>query len=185
MDNPSVNEIATAALAAPARCGRTRVILIDGPAGSGKTTLAARLGEHLRAQVLHGDDMYEGWSGLSTLWEILGARILVPLSQGQDAGFERWDWVASARAETIAIPAANTLVIEGVGVAQRAARPYASLTLYVDAPWPTRLARGIARDGEAMRAEWEVWQRAEQAFLNAEGTSQAADIVVDGTAPCR
>ena len=74
-------------------------------------------------------------------------------------------------------------MIEGVGVAQRAARPYASVVIYVDAPWPQRLARGVARDGEAMRAQWELWQYAEEEFLNAEDTSQAADIAVDGTLP--
>ncbi|NTV38997.1 MAG: AAA family ATPase [Demequinaceae bacterium] len=179
--NPSVAQLAQAVLVAPPRCGRTRVVLIDGPAGSGKTTLAERLGHKLGAQVLHADDMYEGWDGLPVLWDILGARIIEPLSRGENAGFERWDWVASARAEHIAVPAADALVIEGVGVAQRAARPFASLVIYVDAPWPERLSRGVARDGEAMRAQWEVWQYAEEEFLNAEDTSQAADLAVDGT----
>ena len=179
--NPSVAELAAAALAGPTPCGRTRVVLIDGPAGSGKTTLAERLGQRLGAQVLHADDMYEGWDGLPFLWHILGARILEPLARGENGGFERWDWPASARAEHIEVPAADAVVIEGVGVAQRAARHYASLVIYVDAPWPERLARGTARDGEAMRAQWEMWQCAEGEFLNAEGTSQAADNVVDGT----
>jgi len=181
--NPSIAELVTAALDAPARCGGTRVVLIDGPAGSGKTTLAARLGQALGAQVLHADDMYEGWEGLSVLWDILGERLLEPLSRGEQAGFERWDWLASARAEHIDVPAADAVVVEGVGVAQRAARPYASLVVYVDAPWPERLARGVARDGESMRAQWDVWQCAEEEFLNAEGTLQASDIVVDGLAP--
>jgi uridine kinase len=173
--NPSLADLAVAMLDAPARSGRTRIVLIDGPAGSGKTTLGDRLGQVLGAQVLHADDMYEGWTGLATLWDILGERILEPLS--------RWDWQASARAEHIDVPAADALVIEGVGVAQRAARPHASLVIYVDAPWSERLARGVARDGEAMRAEWEVWQYAEEEFLNAEDTLQASDIVVDGLAP--
>jgi len=181
--NPSIGELAARVRDFPARNGRMRVVLIDGPAGSGKTTLASRLGNALGAQVLHADDMYEGWDGLSVLWTILGERILEPLSRGERAGFERWDWVASARGEHIAVPAADVLVIEGVGVAQRAARTYASLTIFVDAPWPERLARGVARDGESMRAQWEVWQCAEEEFLNAEGTLQASDIVVDGLAP--
>ena len=181
--NPSIAELTAVALASTARCGRTRVVLIDGPAGSGKTTLAGRFGTALGAQVLHADDMYEGWGGLSVLWDILGKRILEPLSRGEQAGFECWDWNTSKRAEHIAVPAADALVIEGVGVAQRAARTYASLTIFVDAPWPERLARGVARDGESMRAQWEVWQCAEEEFLNAEGTLQASDIVVDGLAP--
>ena len=34
-----------------------------------------------------------------------------------------------------------------------------------------------------MRAQWEMWQCAEEEFLNAEGTLQAADVVIDGTQP--
>ena len=183
MRNPSLAELIAATVAAPAGCGRTRVVLIDGPAGSGKTTLAARLGKALGVQVLHADDMYEGWDGLPVLHDVLVKRILEPLARGDKAGFERWDWIVSARANRIKIPPADVLVIEGVGVAQRAARPYASLVIYVEAPWPERLSRGVARDGEAMRAQWEVWQYAEEAFLNAEDTLQAADVVVDGTVP--
>lgn len=181
MRNPSLVELASAASAGVPRAAATRVVLIDGPAGSGKTTLGERLGGALGAQVLHADDMYEGWDGLPVLRDVVVTRILEPLARGEEAGFERWDWVASARAEHIAVPNAEYLVIEGVGVAQRAARDYASLVIYVDAPWPERLARGLARDGDAMRAQWEVWQYAEEEFLNAEGTSQAADITVDGT----
>ena len=178
---PSLSELVEAALAAPARCGGTRVVLIDGPAGSGKTTIGDRLGAKFGAQVLHADDMYEGWDGLSVLWETLGTRILEPLSRGENAGFERWDWVASARAERKDVPVAAVLVVEGVGVAQRAARAYASLVIYVDAPWETRRSRGVDRDGESMRAEWELWQAAEQPFLEREGTLASADVVIDGT----
>src|SRR5690606_19498388 len=45
--------------------GDVRLVCVDGPAGSGKTTLAGRLAEALdHAPVLHLDDLYEGWSGL-------------------------------------------------------------------------------------------------------------------------
>ncbi len=40
----------------------------------------------------------------------------------------------------------------------------------------------FGRVGEAMRAQWEVWQCAEEEFLNAEGTLQASSFVVDGMA---
>lgn len=40
----------------------------------------------------------------------------------------------------------------------------------------------FGRDGEAMRAQWEVWQCAEEELLNAEGTLQASNLVVDGMA---
>ena len=183
MSNPSVAELVELAKAAGPRCGSTTVVLIDGPAGSGKTTLGHKLAVALDAQLLHADDMYEGWDGLPILKDVLLGQVLEPLSQGSDAGFCRWDWVDNARAETIDVPVALALVIEGVGVAQRQARPYASLVLYVEAPWGTRLERGIFRDGEAMRPQWEAWQLAEAAFLKAEGTREAAHVIIDGTQP--
>ncbi|WP_062465429.1 uridine kinase family protein [Demequina soli] len=182
MPNPRVRDLVAAVRSAPARLGRTRLVLVDGPAGSGKTTLGDRLGAALGAQVLHGDDMYEGWGGLATLDEVL-AQVLDPLAEGEPGGFRRWDWHASARAERIEVPVNDALVIEGVGVASRAARARASSVLYVEAPWAVRLARGLARDGEGMRAEWERWQAGELVHLEREGTRAAADVFVDGTAP--
>ena len=182
-DYPSIAALRSLVLSAPARLGRTRLVLIDGPAGSGKTTLGDRLAAALGCGALHGDDMYAGWDGLPTLWETLGERVLEPLARGEDARFRRWDWARGERAEWIEVPAADALVVEGVGVAGRRARPYASLVIYVEAPWDARLARGIARDGEGMRDEWLRWEAAEAPILAADGTRAAADIVVDGTRP--
>lgn len=163
-----------------------RVILVDGLAGSGKSTLAARMADAMGDDipVVHGDDIYEGWSGLATMRPILVGQVLKPLARGEDGLFRRWDWERSERAEEVRVPAsAAFVVIEGVGVAQRAARPFASLVVYVEAPWDVRLARGLARDGDAMRTEWDQWQLAESVFLEAEGTRAAADAIVDGTQP--
>ena len=38
-----------------------QIILIDGPAGSGKTTLSHQLSAELNCQVVHLDDHYNGW----------------------------------------------------------------------------------------------------------------------------
>lgn len=202
MANPSLAQIADAWFTSPVRCGATRVLLIDGPAGAGKTTLAARIATHLGAtaspgagadggspipstgpQTLHGDDLYEGWGGLATLWDTLGEQVLVPLSEERDAGFQRWDWLASKRGDRIEVPMRDTLIVEGVGVAQRAARPYASLIIWVEAPWEVRRGRGLARDGEAMATEWDAWHEAELAHFAAEGTKEAAGLVIDGRLP--
>lgn len=181
MANPTIAELVARVRTAPPSAGTTRIALIDGPAGSGKTTLADRLASALGAQVLHADDMYEGWDGLGTLDAVLVDQVLAPLAQSEPAGFRRWDWHASARAERIEVPPADALVVEGVGVASRAARHYASLVVFVDAPWEARLTRGIARDGEAMRAEWEKWQAGEAPYLEDQATREAADVTVDGT----
>jgi uridine kinase len=181
--NPSLEALRSKLAVTAPLLGPTRLALVDGPAGSGKTTLANRLAAVLGCRVVHGDDLYEGWDGLDTLQDTLGTLVLEPLSRGEAARFRRWDWETGARGEWVEVPLADALVIEGVGVASRWARPYAGLVVYVDAPWEVRVARGIARDGEAMRAEWERWQAAEAPLLAAEGTREAADVVIDGTQP--
>ncbi len=181
--NSSLTRLVAAARLEEARLGAIRLVLVDGPAGSGKTTLAARLAAALGgAQVLHSDDMYEGWSGLATLREVLVEQVFEPLARGEDAGFAVWDWASGQRGEVLGVPASDFLVIEGVGVAQRDARPFASLVVYVEAPWAERLRRGIERDGEEMRAHWERWQLEELEFLAEHGTREAADAIVDGAA---
>ena len=44
-----------------------------------------------------------------------------------------------------------------------------------------RLARGLARDGEALRDEWLRWAEREQAHFAADRTRERADVLVDGT----
>ena len=207
MPNPSVAELVTTASARPPACGITRVILIDGPAGSGKTTLANRLAIALGGeasggagtfrpdaapasdapvQIVHGDDMYEGWGGLATLDEVLLAQILEPIAAGDDAEFRQWDWVIDARTVTIPVPQRPWLIIEGVGVGLPRARELAVLTVFVEAPWDVRLERGVERDLLAyddVVERWSAFEAEERALHEQSGTRAAADYRIDGTAP--
>ncbi|OZB47450.1 MAG: uridine kinase [Cellulomonas sp. 14-74-6] len=173
-------------LAGAARLGPVRLLCIDGPAGSGKTTTAAAVAAVLRARgrtvtVVHLDDLYEGWSGLEgTLWPRLAAQVLEPLRRGRRGRFQRYDWVAHRFAEWVEVPVPTVLVLEGCGSARREADAVATLRVWVEAPPAERLARGLARDGTAMRGHWEDWMRREAVHFAHERTAERADVRLDG-----
>ncbi len=172
--------------AAP-RLGPVHLVCVDGPAGSGKSTLAAALAAQLGSgcAVVHLDDLYEGWSGLGGVWDRVEAQVLRPLAAGRPARYRRYDWLAGAFAEWVDVPVPDVLVLEGCGSAPRAVDDRATLRVFVEAPDDVRLARGLARDGEAQREHWTAWMREEAAEFSREDTRARADVVVDGTAPTR
>jgi len=170
-------------LASPPRLGQVRLVAVDGFAGSGKTTFAGRLGAALGAQVVHTDDLLEGWADPASFWPRLEAWVLAPLRAGRSGRYRRYDWLHERFAERWHdVPVAPALVIEGVTSARRAIRPELTLSVWVDAPKGLRLSRGIARDGERLRPQWEAWQAAEEAHVAVDRTPDHLDLVVDGRA---
>lgn len=173
-------------LAGAARLGPVRLLCIDGPAGSGKTTTAEAVAAALRARgttvaVVHLDDLYEGWSGLEgTLWPRLAAQVLEPLRRGRPGRFQRYDWLAERFDDWVDVPVAAVLVLEGCGSARLTADPVATLRVWVEASPAERLARGLARDGTAMRGHWEDWMRRETRHFAHERTAERADVRLDG-----
>jgi uridine kinase len=169
----------------PPRLGATRLVTVDGPAGSGKTTLADLLGDALDGcPVVHMDDLYRGWSGLGPdVWDRLHRQVLSPLAAGQPARYQVYDWDAGRFDRWVDLPIPARLVVEGVGAAARRVDAYASLRVWVEAPRDLRTARGVARDGEALRAQWLRWAAEEDAHFTADATRARADVLVDGTVP--
>ena len=165
------------------RLGRTRLVCVDGPAGSGKTTWAAALAEALGpgTTVLHMDDLYAGWTTTGA-WARLAAGVLRPLAEGRPGAFHRYDWAAGRfQATPAAVHVPEVLVVEGCGSCPRAVDPWAVLRVWVEAPADLRLARGLARDGAVHEGHWRRWQATEPALFAAERTRERADLVVDGT----
>lgn len=172
-------------LSRPARLGPVRLVAVDGPAGSGKTTLAAALAAGVRAvgssaTVVHMDDLYAGWTGLDgDLWPRLAAQVLEPLRRGLSGRFQRYDWLTERFADWVDVPRTDVLVLEGCGSGRRAAARDLSLLVWVEADDVTRLARGLARDGEDARPHWERWMTDEAVHYGREGTRARADARVD------
>jgi len=174
-------DLARRVMAAPARCGSTRLVCVDGPSGAGKSSLARRLAAALGdPPVVRMDDIYPGWDGLAAAVPLLYEQIVAPLAAGHPAAYRRYDWDRGAFAETHALGRPDVLLVEGVAAGARPVAAHATLLLWVEAPRAERLRRGIERDGESYRPHWARWARQEAAHFAAEGTRDRADLRVDG-----
>lgn len=170
--------IADRALSGPPTLGPGRLVCIDGPAGSGKTTLAAALLHVVPgAQVVHCDDLLHGWRGLPGLAATVRA-LLVPLASGEPGRWRRWDWLADDWAESHEVRPGGLLVLEGVGCWSPAISHLVGVLAWVEADPQVRLDRGIERDGEAMRPHLDQWRADESEHFSRTGTRRHADLVV-------
>jgi len=162
----------------PATLGGGRLVCLDGPAGSGKTTLASALAAaEPDAVVVHMDDLYAGWGGLPHLEKQLDM-LLRPLAAGRPGRYRRYDWHAGAFAETVTVPPAPLLALEGVGSGAAAYDDLRTVLVWVDASADLRRARGLARDGDAFAPHWDAWARDERELFARERTAERADLVV-------
>jgi uridine kinase len=177
--------LAERVLAAPARLGAVRLVSVDGPAGSGKTTFAGGLTAAFgdEAELVHLEDLYAGWT-LTGATARLSAGVLRPLAGGRAGSFSPYDWIAGRFAdEPVAVPVRPVLVVEGCGSSPRCLDRWTTLRVWVEAPAALRLVRGLARDGDDLAAHWRRWQESEARHFAAEDTSARADLRVDGAAP--
>ncbi len=166
--------------------GPNRLVCIDGPAGSGKTTLASAIADVWRAgkpasqsqvRVLHMDDLFPGWPGLRAGVAKVADTVVGPLGRDETGGYRRYDWVAGAEAEWVEVPAVDLLVLEGCGSGSTTYASSITTLVWVEVPVPVRLARGIARDGEDLRPEWLAWMVDEEVLFTDERTRERADLV--------
>jgi uridine kinase len=156
-----------------------RLICIDGPAGSGKTTLAGEVAELSAAAVLHMDDMFEGWEGLPRITDQLES-LLRPLARGRAGTYRRWDWAGDAWAETVLVPPAPLLVLEGVGSGSTVVGELITVLAWVEVPFDLRLERGLERGGVGVAENWRQWAVDEQKLFARERTRERADLLLDG-----
>ena len=179
-----------ACLTGPPTLGAGRLLCIDGPAGAGKSTLAAAVVAGARGLVpavrlVHLDDLYEGWGGLAEVGARVRDRLVAPLAAGRPGGYRRWDWAADGWAEAHRVDPVDLLVLEGVGAGALDYADRITTLVWVEAPARLRVARGVARDGEHLRPQWEAWLAAESVHLVGQRTRERADVVVDGAGPWR
>ncbi|HEX6516875.1 MAG TPA: 4-amino-4-deoxy-L-arabinose transferase [Nocardioidaceae bacterium] len=171
--------------ALPATLGAGRLVCLDGPAGSGKTTLAdavvQAVPEGRSVCLVHMDDVYEGWEGLAGAPPRLARDLVEPLSRGEPGRYRRYDWHRGRLAEWHRVDPVDLLVLEGVGSGSAEWGGQITTLVWVEAPRDLRIARGVARDGEQVLPRWHAWMRDEEAHFARDRTRDRADVLVDGS----
>ena len=142
---------------------RTRLVCVDGPAGSGKTTFADRLvaggtGRGLTVALVHMDDVFDGWDGLADA----GRRVREQVVRAADAGAsrrrtQRYDWEQERFAEQVTVPRDRPPGGRGRRVRRPGYADRISVLVWVVGPEELRLARGLDRDGAALEDRWRRW----------------------------
>jgi len=164
--------------------GSSRLLAIDGPAGSGKTTVAERTARLLLAngqtcRVLSLDDLYDGWDGLNpSLSARVIEQVLRPLANGGPARWQQYDWAAGSFGRWRTFAAPSTLVLEGCGAGAVALAPYTTLLAWVEVAEPLRTRRVVERDGPDVLAQLPGWRDSERRHFAANRTPQRADLRV-------
>jgi hypothetical protein len=171
--------------ALPPSCGPTRLIGVDGFAGSGKTTFAAHLSAALSARpedapVVHLDDLatheqFFDWT------DRLRSEVLEPLAAGRPVRHRVYDWTLRRFAASRELAAAPPfLLLEGVGAGRRAVRPYLAAVVWMELDALTARARGEDRDGPDLSDFWSHWFMEQSTHFQHDPTRPFANFLVDG-----
>jgi len=160
------------------------LITIDGPAGSGKTTLAEVIHENLAkggesVATIHMDDLYAGWDlALSSELTQSLEQILKAYCKRGQIQIPQYDWLEERFSSPLTIDSPDVLILEGVGSGQKITRDSSDIKLWIEAPREIAFARVLERDGENIRPQMQQWQVRESAHFLEEGTKSAADYQV-------
>lgn len=121
------------------------LILIDGAAGSGKTTLAAKLVDILNANLVHTDDV--SWCADPIHWdnEML-TEIVNPWLNGKDVAYRPTGWIKENRSGSINVDPNRALIIEGMGASRKTLRVIATYSIWVDTEPKIARERVVQRD---------------------------------------
>lgn len=151
------------------------LICIDGPCGSGKTTLGKLLQQTLDAALVPMDDFFlphprktpERLSqpGGNADWERVVEEVVTPWAHGKPITYRPYDCHADSLAEPVSIPDRHMTILEGSYSLMPAIRRYADISVFLSISPELQRARLLERNGEHMLQMFiQRWIPLEQAY---------------------
>ena len=165
------------------RGNQTPIVLIDGRAGSGKSTFAESLQQQLfrdgesAPRVIHMDNIFEGWDGLALGSDYMVRFILQPLERRETASWQDWSWVKNQRSSWREFSGGTPLIIEGCGSLTERSKEHADISIWLEASEETRRERWIQR--ERHLEKFDFWAAQELDFYAREKSQSLADLVIE------
>jgi uridine kinase len=164
------------------RGNQTPIILIDGRAGSGKSTFAESLQQQLfrdgesAPRVIHMDNIFEGWDGLALGSDYMVRFILQPLARRETASWQDWSWVKNQRSSWREFSGGTPLIVEGCGSLTERSKEHADISIWLEASEEVRRERWIQR--ERHLEKFDFWAAQELDFYAREKSQSLADLVI-------
>ena len=172
---------------------RQKLVAIDGGGGAGKTTFATKLQKEIvGSSIVKIDDFYRPPQLRSPVmstqvinpnfdWDRFRTLVLEAVKNDKDINYQLYDFgVGTLSGKSISIPRGAIIIVEGVWSLQEAFADFYDYRIWLEAPKEIRLERGLMRDGEGMRKEWEQeWIPADQYYQKTSQPHLKADCVID------
>lgn len=168
--------------------GLPATVLIDGRAGSGKTSFAQALlnrffeENKFQPKLIQMEDLYPGWDGLQQGSSYLLERILIPLSANQQAHWQVWNWETGTRGRDEvgngmrSLVPGSPLIVEGCGSLSAATASLATLRVWIDAEDLERRSRFSTRDQGRFDDYFGIWAAQEDDFYKEHKSPELADF---------
>jgi uridine kinase len=179
----------------------TMLVAIDGPGGSGKSTVARLIAKHSEnTSVLSMDDFFfpsemrgSATGDVSEVggdqdWRRVLDQVLTPLARDQYCSYQRYDWASDKLQEWHNIAVGGVVIVEGVYSLRRELREIYDYKIWIDCPKDVYLARGLARSEiewpdrplEESLALWEEqYIPAEERYAREHNSRNVADLIID------
>lgn len=163
------------------------IIAIDGRCAAGKTTLASKLKEALKAEVFHMDDFFlrpeqrtmERLSipGENVDHERFEKEVLLPIKRGQNFSYRPYSCRVQQLLEEVHVSLGAIHIIEGSYSCHPALTPYYDLKIFLDIDPATQIERIIKRNGEsAAKVFRDKWIPLEEQYFAKCHVRESADM---------
>lgn len=167
------------------------VLAIDGPAASGKTTLAEMLSARYGAPVVHMDDFFlrpeqrtaarYAEPGGNFDRERFLTEVSPYLREGEGFAYRRFDCSLMRLAENVAVPSFTMIIVEGTYSLHPALVPFYTVKVMLTVPVEIQRQRILKRNGESgYRMFAEKWIPLENRYFSEFHVDNIADFVFDG-----